>query len=63
MITQEKALRSMTERVSSFCPGSFGITEFGESGSTALFTERCVSYSAYEPVHCGSERNCSNPRC
>lgn len=42
MNTQEKTLRSMTERVYSFCPGSFGITEFSDIGSIALFTERCV---------------------
>lgn len=39
---QEKMLHDMTDRLSSFCPGSFGITGFRGSGSPALFTERCV---------------------
>lgn len=42
MLTQEKTFHSIVERVSSFCPGSFGITEFSGSGSPALFTERRV---------------------
>lgn len=42
MSNQEKVLRSMAERVYSFYPGSFGITEFSDIGSIALLTERCV---------------------
>lgn len=47
MSNQEKAFRSMTDRLSSFCPGSFGITEFGESSSPALLTKRRVYSITY----------------
>lgn len=42
MSTQEKTLRSMTDRLKAFCPGTFWVAKPGESDKPALCTERCI---------------------